>query len=199
LGLEEDSVLNKYHDALQSLDKQEKEEEKTDTQSSSIHIRNMIRVAAFGATVIAVVVILFFIFRGDESSPPIQPPPSKTITQKEVIPPPTESEPTEEIVEEAQELDLNITFHSDTWIQVHADGELIYEGIKLAGGKLQVIAQEELVIDVGNAGGFTYTLNDQRGKAFGPSGAVEKNIRITLDNLGDFIVESDDPDPTMQE
>jgi transcriptional regulator with XRE-family HTH domain len=199
LGLEEESILNKYHDALQSLDKHETEEEKTYTQSSSMHIRNMIRIAAFGATVIAVVVVLFFIFGGDESSPPIQPPPTKTITQSEVIPPPTETEPSEEIVEEIQELNLDIIFHSDTWIQVHADGELIYEGIKLAGGKLQVIAQEELVIDVGNAGGFTYTLNDQRGKSFGSLGAVEKNIRITLDNMGDFIVESNDTDPITQE
>ena len=195
LGLEEDSILNKYHDALQSLDKHEKEEEKTFSQSSSMNIRNMIRIAAFGATVIAVVVVLFFIFRGDESPPPIKPPPTKTITQREIIPQPTETEPSEEIPEEIQELDLDIAFHSDTWIQVYADGELIYEGIKLAGGKLQVVAQEELVIDVGNAGGLTYTLNNQIGKPFGPSGAVEKNIRITLDNLGDFIVESDKTDP----
>jgi cytoskeletal protein RodZ len=191
LGLEEDSVLNKYHDALQFLDKNEKEEEKTFSQCSPINIRNMVRIAAFGAAVIAVVVALFFIFRGDQSPPPIQPPPTKTITQSEVVPPPTATEPSKVIDEEIKELNLDMTFHNDTWIQVFADGELIYEGIKLSGGKLQVVAHEELVIDVGNAGGFTYTLNNQRGKPFGPPGAVEKNIRITLDNLDDFIVESE--------
>jgi transcriptional regulator with XRE-family HTH domain len=195
LGLEEDSVLNKYHDALLILDKNEKEEEKTFSQSSPINIRNMIWITAFSAAVIAVVVALFFIFREDESPPPIQPPPTNTITQSEVVPPPPTTEPSEAIEEEIQELNLDIAFHHDTWIQVFADGELIYEGIKLPGGKLKVVAREELVIDVGNAGGLTYTLNNQRGKPFGPPGAVEKDIRITLDNLDDFIVESEGTDP----
>jgi len=196
LGLEEDSVLNKYHDALQLLDNAEKEEEKTYSKSFPVNIRNVIRATAFGAAVIAAVVALFFIFRGDESSPPIQPPPTETIAQKEVVPPPPDTEPSEAIEEEIQELNLDIAFLQDTWIQVHADGELIYAGIKLPGGKLQVIARQELVIDLGNAGGLTYTLNNQRGVPFGPPGAVEKNIRITLDNLDDFIVESDKNDRT---
>jgi cytoskeletal protein RodZ len=139
LGLEEDSVLNKYHDALQILDRNEKEEEEPFTQSSPMNIRNVIRITAFGAAVIAVVVTLFFIFRG-ETPPPIKPPPTETLTQSEVIRPPTETEPTEAIEEEIQVLDLDIAFHYDTWIQVYADDELIYEGIKLPGGKLQVIA-----------------------------------------------------------
>lgn len=194
LGLEEESVLNKYHEALQSLEKEEKEEEKTFVESSPMNIQNVIRIAAFGATVIAVLLALFFIFQEGEAPPPIEPPPTGTTVQREVIPPVTQNESVEEIAEELQELDLDISFHHDTWIQVHADGELIYEGIKLPGGKLQVIAQEELVIDVGNAGGLTYTLNSQRGKPFGPLGAVEKNIRITLDNQQEFIIESQNND-----
>jgi cytoskeletal protein RodZ len=199
LGLDEDSVLNKYHEALQFLDKDEKEEEKTFAKSSPMNIQNVIRIAAFGATVIAALVALFFIFRGEEAQPPIQPPQNGTTAQSEVIPPATEEVPPEETVEAIQELDLNISFHQDTWIQVYADGELIYEGIKLPGGKLQVIAQEELVIDVGNAGGLTYTLNNQRGKPFGPLGAVEKNIRITLDNLDEFILKSENRDQTTSQ
>ena len=196
LGLEEDSVLNKYHEALQFLEKVEQEEEKTLDEGSSMNIRKVIRIAAFGATVIAVLLALFFIFRNGEEPPPIQPPPTGTTAQREVIPPATQDEPVEDIAEKDQELNLDISFHNDTWIQVHADGELIYEGIKLPGGKLQVIAQEEIVIDVGNAGGFTYTLNNQKGKPFGPSGAVEKNIRITLDNLDEFITDLKNEDQT---
>ena len=194
LGLEEESVLNRYHEALQFLDTENKEEEKTLAESSPVNIWKVIRIAALGATVIAVLVALFFIFRGEEAPPLIQPSPTASTAQREASPPATESEPSEEIVEAIQELDLDIAFHHDTWIQVYADGELVYEGIKLPGGKLQVIAQEELVIDVGNAGGLTYTLNNQRGKPFGPLGAVEKNIRITLDNLDEFIVGSENID-----
>jgi cytoskeletal protein RodZ len=194
LGLEEEAVLNKYHEALQHLDADDQEEDKTSTKSSPMNIQNVIRIAAFGATVIALLVALFFIFRGEEPQPPIQPPPTGTTAQTEVIPQATEEEPADETMEEVQELDLDIAFHQDTWIQVHADGELIYEGIKLQGGKLRVVAQEELMIDVGNAGGLTYTLNGQGGKPFGPLGAVEKNIRITLDNLDEFIIDSQNRD-----
>lgn len=196
LGLEEDSVLNKYHDALQALQKDEKEVEETFPEGSTINIKNVIRFAALGAAVIAVIVALFFIFGGErETSPTIQPPPSGTTIQREAITPPADTEPAEETADKINELNLDIAFHIDTWIQVYADGELIYEGIKLPGGRLQVIAQKELVIDVGNAGGFTYTLNDRKGKPLGPPGAVEKNIRITLDNLEDFIADTDSVDP----
>jgi cytoskeletal protein RodZ len=193
LGLEEDSVLNKYHDALQALRKDEKEED-TFAESSSVNIKKVIRFAALGAAVIAVVVTLFFIFGGKEATPPIQPPPSGTTPQREAVAPPAESEAVEDTEDTIKELNLAIAFHLDTWIQVYADGELIYEGIKLPGGKLQVIAQEELVIDVGNAGGFTFTLNGHKGKPLGPSGAVEKNIRITLDNFENFIVDTESDD-----
>lgn len=196
LGLEEEAVLNKYHEALQQLDADDQEEDKTSTTSSPMNIWSLIRIAAFGATVIAILVALFFIFRGEESQPSIQPPPKGTSTPSEVKPLATEKEPAEELVEEVQEIDLDIAFHHDTWIQVHADGELIYEGIKLRGGKLRVVAQEEILIDLGNAGGLSYTLNDQRGKPLGPLGAVEKNIRITLDNLDEFIIESQNRDQT---
>jgi len=194
LGLEEDSVLNKYHDALQTLQKDEKEEEDTSAEDAPVNIKNVIRFAALGAAVIAVVVALFFIFGGRETSLPVQSPPPETTAQREAITPPAETEPVEDVEDTFKALNLDITFHLDTWIQVYADGELIYEGIKLPGGRLQVVAQEELVIDVGNAGGFTYTLNNQRGRPFGPSGAVEKNIRITQDNLEDFIVDTDSDD-----
>jgi transcriptional regulator with XRE-family HTH domain len=187
LGLEEFSVLNKYHDALQALDQGEKEEEETLSPSLPMNIQNVIRITAIGASLIAVLVALFFIFRGEETPPPIQPPPTESTIQKKAITPPSPPEPVEEIVEEIQELNLDIAFHQDTWIQVYADGEQIYEGIKLPGGKLQVVAREEVVIDVGNAGGLTYTLNEHRGRALGPPGAVRKNIRITLDSLDDFI------------
>ncbi len=187
LGLEEESVLNKHHDMLQALDQNEKEDVKEAPPTFPLNIQNVIRITAFGAALIAVLVALFFIFRGEEARPPIQPPPSETTIQKRIITPNAQTEPVEETKKEVRELNLDIAFHQDTWIQVYADGEQIYEGIKLPGGKLQVVAHEELVIDVGNAGGLTYTLNNQRGKPFGPPGAVKKDIRITHGNLQEFI------------
>lgn len=191
LGLEEESVLNKYHDALIILDQSEKQDKQALPPPSPMNIQNVVRLTAFGAAIIAVLIALFFIFKGEEAPAPIQPPPPEKIVQKKAMTPSTEPERAEKTQQDIPELNINILFQQDTWIQVTADGEQIYEGIKLPGGKLQVIAREELVIDVGNAGGLTYTLNSQKGKPFGPPGAVEKGIRITHNNLHEFI---DNPD-----
>lgn len=199
LGLEEDTVLNKYHEALLALDKNDKDEEEAFAESPPVNIQKVLRFAAFGAVIIVVVVALFFIFRGKEASPKIQPPPPATPTQQEAVQPLAETDHVEETGPEIQELNLDISFDLETWIQVHADGELIYEGIKLPGGKLQVIAHKELLIDVGNAGGLTYTLNGRKGKPFGKSGAVKKNIRITPDNLEDFIGDTENEDSKIRE
>jgi len=105
LGLEEESVLNKYHDALQFLDQGEKEEEKTFSSSLPMNIQNVIRIAAFGAAVIAVLVALFFIFQGKEAPPPIQLPTTESTTQRDAVLPLPDTEPAEEIEEEIEEED----------------------------------------------------------------------------------------------
>ena len=55
------------------------------------------------------------------------------------------------------------------------------------GEEAQVRAQEELLIHTGNAGGMTLLLNNRKGKPLGSSGEVVRDVRITLDNMEDFI------------
>ncbi len=78
-----------------------------------------------------------------------------------------------------------------TWIQVYADGALRVDGIKLAGARFQIRAEKELVLNLGNAGGLTTTLNGKPLRPFGRPGAVVKNIRVTADNAADFL----EPEP----
>jgi transcriptional regulator with XRE-family HTH domain len=89
--------------------------------------------------------------------------------------------------EEEKGLSLELSFHERTWIQVYADQKLALDGIKLKGQKARVTARNELIIHLGNAGGLDYSINGRPGKAFGRSGAVVKNIRITLDNTAEFV------------
>jgi len=89
--------------------------------------------------------------------------------------------------EEEKGLSLELSFHERTWIQVYADRKLALDGIKLRGEKARVPARNELIIHLGNAGGLDYSINGRPGKAFGRSGAVVKNIRITLDNTAEFV------------
>jgi transcriptional regulator with XRE-family HTH domain len=93
------------------------------------------------------------------------------------------------------ELHLEISFHQRTWIQVYADGILKLDGIKGPGTTFETTASKELLLHLGNAGGMTYSLNGLKGKALGRPGAVVKNIRITLENLKDFVESQSDSIP----
>jgi hypothetical protein len=42
-------------------------------------------------------------------------------------------------------------------------------------------------VNTGNAGGFSYTLNNRAGKPLGGPGKVVKNVRIGLDNFRDYL------------
>ncbi|MCR4396565.1 MAG: DUF4115 domain-containing protein [Candidatus Saccharicenans sp.] len=93
-----------------------------------------------------------------------------------------------------QGLQLELSFDEDCWIQVYADGNLIVDGLKLEGFKIQVRAEAELVINLGNAGGVSFRLNGQPGKPLGKRGAVVKNIRITRDNWTEFLDQGKAPE-----
>ncbi|MGC8746759.1 MAG: helix-turn-helix domain-containing protein [Candidatus Saccharicenans sp.] len=95
---------------------------------------------------------------------------------------------TEAEVQPYQGLDLELTFNEDCWIQVYADGNLVIDGLKLEGYKTSVKAKSELRINLGNAGGVSFILNGRPGKPFGKRGEVIKNIKITIDNLSQFVV-----------
>jgi hypothetical protein len=68
-----------------------------------------------------------------------------------------------------------------------ADGEQVYSGIRLSGGRFEATAKREIIIDLGNAGGLSYTINGQKGIPFGRPGAVKKGITITLTNYEEFL------------
>ncbi|MGB9835823.1 MAG: helix-turn-helix domain-containing protein [Candidatus Saccharicenans sp.] len=91
---------------------------------------------------------------------------------------------------EYQGLNLELNFTEECWIQVYADGRLVLDGLKLEGYKTTVKAENELQINIGNAGALTYSLNGKPGKPLGKRGAVLKNIKITRDNMQQFIAES---------
>jgi transcriptional regulator with XRE-family HTH domain len=173
LGLNEHDVLNTYFESLQSLQKEEIEIKKGSSGLPK-NITSAIRIAALGAFIIAVLIGLFFIFGKKESPPPPKPKPKVSISKKTVSPPP-ESEKTKEEEIKVMELNLELSFHQDTWIQILADGEKVYSGIRLSGGKFEVTAKREIIIDLGNAGGLTYTINGLKGIPFVPKSWTKAN------------------------
>ncbi|MCJ7644061.1 MAG: DUF4115 domain-containing protein [Candidatus Aminicenantes bacterium] len=115
-----------------------------------------------------------------EAPPPVEQQAAITASAIEPVPAPIPKE-------EEKGLNLELSFHARTWIQVFADGKLALDGIKLRGEKARVAARNELIIHLGNAGGLDFSINGRPGKGFGRSGAVVKNIRITPDNMAEFV------------
>lgn len=71
------------------------------------------------------------------------------------------------------------------WVSVNTDGERVFSGLMNAGDRRVVTAKEQIVLNVGDAGAFAYTLNGRPGKPLGAPGEVV-STRITLANLRDF-------------
>ncbi|MBM3304975.1 MAG: DUF4115 domain-containing protein [Candidatus Aminicenantes bacterium] len=102
-------------------------------------------------------------------------------------PAPQEPKPRPAAPEPVAGVVMEIAFEGETWMQVFADGLLKIDGLFPPGAKAKVRADTELLIHVGNAGGFSFLLNGRPGKPLGRAGAVIKDIRITADNFKDFL------------
>ena len=84
-------------------------------------------------------------------------------------------------------LKLDMSFTAFTWMLISADGAKVYEGLRNAGQTASFTAKKELLLWIGNAGGFTFKLNGKPGKPLGGSGAVRNDVRITPATLADFL------------
>ncbi len=186
LGIEEHSILNLYQETVQELEKPETKESKYyPPVEAPEKTRKVLGYSAMAVFLTALLIVFFILIqKKPPESIPAQKKPAPSFVEQE-------KEPVPEIKPDPadKELLLELTFIQETWIQVYADGELSLDAIKQAGETLQITAQESLRLNVGNAGGFTFTLNGQQGRTLGPSGAVIKDLLITLDNAREFVIQ----------
>ncbi len=99
---------------------------------------------------------------------------------------PPEEKPKTEAAAETAPLMLDFSFKADTWIRVEADGARVLEQTMSPGRTMSFRAKNDFLVQIGNAGGFTYTLNGKPGRPLGPLGAVLTDIRITPQNVAEF-------------
>ncbi len=188
IGLEEDTVLNKYYEEslLQAPfpeSKHHKEKHKPPIPKKIIGIAILVIIS------ISILIIVYLTSWQTKTALPQEEIKPWILTQKE---PPISFpgiNPSQSSVIEEEKLALEISFTEETWLQVYADGKLEVEDTKMPGDRISVEAFEELLIHLGNAGGVAYRLNDREGKPFGASGVTVRNIRITLENFKDFILQ----------
>lgn len=72
------------------------------------------------------------------------------------------------------------------WVRVVADGRVVLARELAAGERAEHDAAGEIVLTVGDAGAFAYSINDVPGRALGAPGKVV-TIRIKRSNLTDFV------------
>ncbi len=194
LGLEEEAVLNMYYeDSL--LQERAMETERNKRARRFMFPKDARKTIQYSLIFIFILLILFAVYyffpREEESAPIREKTTTPIIQQEETIALPTPP-PLEESTPEIEGLNIEISFVEKTWIQVYADGALQVDGIKNPGEKVEIRASEELLLNLGNAGGVIYNLNNKKGKLFGPSGSVKKNIKITLDNIQEYLAEEEE-------
>ncbi|MFC2158632.1 helix-turn-helix domain-containing protein [Acidobacteriota bacterium] len=190
VGLEEHDVLNRFYQEeqrkqqVQEDEEEGQEDEKGNKKGLSRTVKSLLSFTVVVTVLVGILVVLYFIFqRGENPALSEQPKTTKIPQTKFEVPEAGQ----DKVITESRELNLSITFHDLTWIEVFADGDIVLEGNQEPGLEFQTRAERELVINCGNLGGFTYTINGRKGKPLGRLGAVLRDIRINLDNLDEFI------------
>jgi cytoskeleton protein RodZ len=83
-------------------------------------------------------------------------------------------------------LHMEMAPRSPCWVSVTADGERVFSGLMSPGDTRTVTAKEQILVSVGDAGAFAYTLNGRPGRELGAPGEVVSK-RITLANFTEFV------------
>lgn len=193
IGIDEHQVLNKYQEIytfeeqLQYGESLERPRPRPKLLSRLIIRKNVRLVALAGAIFGLVLLLIYVFFLSPGKKPPVAAKPGPPVAQAEAPKPGPPPEPKQE-VEETKGLHLEMTFSEETWIRIYADGQTVWDGIKNKGEALDVRAEREVRLNIGNAAGPDLTINGRKAKPFGPSGAVRPDILITPENYLDFLV-----------
>jgi cytoskeleton protein RodZ len=98
---------------------------------------------------------------------------------------PASETPAMVVAPEPAGLTMEIAPRAACWVSVTADGEPTFSGLMSPGEKRVISAKEQILVNVGDAGAFAYSLNGRPGRPLGAPGQVVSK-RITLTNAHDF-------------
>jgi hypothetical protein len=192
IGMDEAQTLKRYDELVQFNEQLEYKEAGTDYRPVRAGRRKWLPALSLTAVLVITAVLLYVFVISPRKPAPISrkagPP---AVSSQAVVPAPVK--PASELppvpaVEAIKGLSFEAAFSEDTWLQVYADGRLVWDGIKRAGETLRAKAEGELILNSGNAGGMAFTLNGKKARSLGPRGAVVKNVRITFDDYKGFLL-----------
>ncbi len=183
IGLEEEVILDHFHHTIQTKKEETKEQPKEQIPPTEVprKFKLFLRIAGYSIIFIIALVIIFFLLKGKKSfsineytatTALLSPENTSSLILKSII-------PTDGMI-------LEMTFHQETWIEIFADGKFSFTGLKQPGEQLFSTAKNEFLIHIGNAGGFTYSINGIPGEPLGKPGQVIKNLRVTSKNYEQY-------------
>ncbi len=113
------------------------------------------------------------------SSVPVLSPP----VHASLIPPPVPRQ----MRGKAGALRLVLDVRESCWLEIMADGEVVLTGLKEQGYRREFVANEELRLWLGNAGGVSLWINDRPLRTLGRPGQVRKDLSITPGNYTEYV------------
>ena len=88
---------------------------------------------------------------------------------------------------DATSLRLVVDVGESCWLEIMADGEIVTTGLKEQGYRREFVANEELRLWLGNAGGVSLWINDRPLRPLGRPGQVRRDLSITPDNYTEYV------------
>ncbi|WP_448561208.1 helix-turn-helix domain-containing protein [Trichothermofontia sp.] len=135
------------------------------------------------ALILGAIAVLSYVLRPSNSSHSVAPAPSPTsVTPTPATPSsPVAVSPSPPVTPKPTELRVQVELTGQSWLQVVADGQVVFEGILNPGATETWTAQQTLVLAAGNAGEVRVRVNDGSPQPLGQPGEV-KEVTLTLDN-----------------
>ena len=84
-------------------------------------------------------------------------------------------------------LTIVLSPRGDCWVSLRLDGASVVSRVMRAGERESYEANDEIVLNIGDAGAFAFVINQQDGRSLGASGEVVTE-RITLQNYRSYVV-----------
>jgi cytoskeleton protein RodZ len=86
----------------------------------------------------------------------------------------------------AEPLTVEFEVTAPCFVEIAADGKVSFTKAMEPGDRQRIQAQRDIVLKVGDAGAFRWTLNGKRARPLGPAGSA-RSLRVTQANFKKFI------------
>lgn len=157
-----------------------------------------LRALRIGAIVVAALLVGLLIWQAwvwwprpdtSASEGPADPAPTTEVRVPMTPPPPADPVPARSETAappDPERLTVAFEVSGECWIQVTADGLVVLQRILRTGEQQRYTVEREIVLDIGNAGVFSWTINGQPAQSLGRAGR-HRQVTVTRENAETFL------------